>query len=105
MEQDQAQPSSPVSVSNDSLMPHQEPHNGNSQVIQPSVISQAPVEARDFITVSKSDFGVVAEPKSKKWLVVVLALAGLIGLFILYEYMLYRSLGTPRLENPESGLQ
>ncbi|MDP3710686.1 MAG: hypothetical protein Q8R29_03110 [bacterium] len=99
MEQNQTQPSSPVSVSNDSLMPHQEPHNGNSlptgqagQVIQPSVISQAPVEVRDFITVSKSDFGVIAEPKSKKLPVVVLVLAGLIGLFILYEYMLYRSL-------------
>jgi hypothetical protein len=81
-----------IPVSNDSLMPHQEPHNGNSQVIQPSVISQAPVEVRDFITVSKSDFGVIAEPKSKKLPVVVLVLAGLIGLFVLYEYVVYRSL-------------
>lgn len=99
---------SPVPVSNDSLMPHQESHNGDSQIIQPayeegrgspsmagrpSVIPQAPTaEVRDVISISKSDLGVIAEPKSKKWPVVVLVAAGLIGLFILYEYMVYRSL-------------
>ena len=116
MENQQIPASDPVPVSNDSLMPHQEPQGQNSlpaqarlpdgqasQIIQPSVIPQAPIEVRDFVTVSKSDLGVITEPKSKKWPVVVIVMAALIGLFILYEYMVYRSL--PRLENPESGLQ
>ena len=83
---------SPVLVSNESLMPHSEPHNQDSQIIQPATIPEAPQEVRDFISIPKADLGVIAEPKSKKWPVVVIVAAVLIGLFILYEYVVYRSL-------------
>lgn len=83
----------PLPVSNDSLMPHADnPGNQDSHIIQPAAIAPAQTETRDFLTVSKSDFGVITDPKSRKWLMVLLVIAGLIGVFILYEYILYRSL-------------